>query len=101
LYGQHVAQAAQFLAVVAQFGLIVLVMRDWQLENALLNRLMDLALVGFIIHHLLPLRFRLPFFAMLSLVAIVFGLAKRVRGFAAALTGWIPLADWKNESKLD
>jgi hypothetical protein len=32
---------------------------------------MQLALAGFVIHHLLPLRFRLPFFAMLSLVATI------------------------------
>jgi hypothetical protein len=32
---------------------------------------MQLAFAGFVIHHLLPLRFRFPFFAMLSLVATV------------------------------
>src|SRR4030095_14912162 len=57
--------------MVAQFGLIVLVVNYWQLENQLLARLMWLAFVGFIIHHLLPLRFRLPFFAMLSLLAVI------------------------------
>jgi hypothetical protein len=68
-------------------------MRDWQLENVLLSRVMDLAFVGFIIHHLLPLRFRLPFFAMLSLVAIVFGLSETGPArFAAVLTARISLA---------
>jgi hypothetical protein len=91
---RYAARLAQFLAVVAQFGLIVLVMRDWQLENALLSRVMDLAFVGFIIHHLLPLRFRLPFFAMLSLVAIVFGLGETgTAKLVAWLTGRIPLAN--------
>jgi alginate O-acetyltransferase complex protein AlgI len=90
---RHAFALARFLAVVAQFGLIVLVMRDWQLENALLSRLMDLAFVGFIIHHLLPIRFRLPFFAMLSLVAIVFGLGETgMARFAAVLTARISLA---------
>ena len=90
---RYAAGLAQFLAVVAQFGLIVLVMRDWQLENVLLSRVMDLAFVGFIIHHLLPLRFRLPFFAMLSLVAIVFGLSETGPArFAAVLTARISLA---------
>jgi hypothetical protein len=65
------AGLAPFLAMVAQFGLIVLVVNYWQLENQLLARLMWLAFVGFIIHHLLPLRFRLPFFAMLSLLAVI------------------------------
>src|SRR5438132_3960223 len=68
---QHVAEVAQFLAVVAQFGLVVLLVQYWQLESQPLARLMWLAFVGFIIHHLLPLRFRLPFFAMLSLVAVI------------------------------
>jgi hypothetical protein len=92
---RYAARLAQFLAVVAQFGLIVLVMRDWQLENVLLSRVMDLAFVGFIIHHLLPVRFRLPFFAMLSLVAIVFGLGETGPArFAAVMTGRISLADF-------
>src|SRR5262245_56488797 len=69
--GFHAATLAQFLAVIVQFGLIVMVVKYWQLDSQLLTRLMWLSLGGFIIHHLLPLRFRLPFFAMLSLVALV------------------------------
>src|SRR4030095_932205 len=68
---QHIAKIAEFLVVVAQFGVIVLLVQYWQLENQLLARLMWLAFVGFVIHHLLPLRFRLPFFAMLSLFAVI------------------------------
>src|SRR5215471_6411871 len=60
---QHIAKVAEFLVVVAQFGLVVLLVQYWQLESQLLARLMWLAFVGFVIHHLLPLRFRLPFFA--------------------------------------
>src|SRR5438552_11050149 len=67
----HAAGLVQFLAVIAQFGLIVMVVNHWQLESQLLARLMWLAFVGFVIHHLLPLRFRLPFFAMLSLFAVI------------------------------
>ena len=93
--GGYPREVALFVAIVVQFGLIVLVMRDWQLENVLLYRLMDLAFVGFIIHHLLPIRFQLPFFAMLSLVAIVFGLGETgAARFVALLTGRIPLADF-------
>src|SRR6266516_1978729 len=73
---QYASGVAPFLAIVVQFGLIVLLVSNWQLENLSLARLMNLAFVGFIIHHLLPLRFRLPFFAMLSLVAVVFGLGE-------------------------
>src|SRR5213082_3360870 len=88
------AALATFLAIVAQFGLIVMVVGYWQLESLPLARLMALAFAGFVIHHLLPVRFRLPFFAMLSLVAVIFGLHETgVRTFVAALTGRVPLAD--------
>jgi hypothetical protein len=65
------AALAPFFAIVAQFALIVMVVDYWQLESQLLSRLMWLAFVGFIIHHLLPQRFRLPFFAILSLLAVI------------------------------
>jgi hypothetical protein len=65
------AGVAQFLAVVIQFGLIILVVNYWQLEGLRVGRLMQLALIGFVIHHLLPPRFRLPFFAMLSLASVI------------------------------
>src|SRR5713226_1539111 len=94
-FARYASGVAPFLAVVVQFGLIVLVVGDWQLENLALSRLMNLAFVGFIIHHLLPLRFRLPFFAMLSLVAVVFGLGEMgPRMFVAGLTGRVPLGDF-------
>src|SRR5437764_12162676 len=71
---QHVAEAIKFLAIVVQFTLIAFVIDYWQLESRLLTRLLWMAFGGFIIHHLLPLRFRLPFFAILSLLAVISGL---------------------------
>jgi hypothetical protein len=65
------AALAQFLAIVAQFALIVMLVDYWQLESHLLSRVLWLALGGFVIHHLLPQRFRLPFFAILSVVAVI------------------------------
>src|SRR4029077_4667976 len=65
------AALAQFFTIVAQFALIVVIIDYLQLESQLLSRLMWLAFAGFIIHPLLPVRFRLPFFAMLSLVAVI------------------------------
>src|SRR5262249_1319972 len=62
-----------FLAILAQFALIVVAIDRWHLESQSLARLMWLALGGFVIHHFLPLRFRLPFFAMLSLLAVITG----------------------------
>jgi len=70
---QRIFGFGQFAAVAIQFGLIALVVDSWQLESQLLARLMWLSFAGFIIHHFLPLRFRLPFFAMLSLLAVVMG----------------------------
>ena len=52
------AALASFFAIVAQFGLIVMVVDYWQLESQLLTRLLWLAFGGFIIHHSLPVRFR-------------------------------------------
>jgi hypothetical protein len=89
------ARLAQFLAVFAQFGLIVLVVNYWHLEGLPLGRLMQLGLIGFVIHHLLPLRFRLHFFALLSLasvITIVGQISPRV--WLAALNGRISLHDF-------
>jgi hypothetical protein len=90
---RYASGLAPFVAVVAQFGLIVMAVNYWQLESLSLSRLMQLAFVGFVIHHLLPLRFRLPFFAMLSLLAVItvvghFG----PNGWRAWLTGRITTA---------
>jgi hypothetical protein len=88
--GRYASGLAPFFAVVVQFGLIVLVVDQWQLESLSLARLLQLAFVGFVIHHLLPLRFRLPFFAMLSLVAIVIVVGQIGPGtWMAGLTGRI------------
>src|SRR4029453_8367613 len=70
---QHIAEVAEFLVVVAEFGLVVLLVQYWQLESQLLTRLLWLAFGGFIIHHVLPMRFRLSFFATLSLLAVITG----------------------------
>jgi hypothetical protein len=54
-----------------------------------------LAFGGFIIHHLLPMRFRLPFFAMLSLVAVISGVGHFGPNLGIAwLTGKIRTIDF-------
>jgi len=63
---------SKFLSVVVQLGLLVLVIRQFRLENqALYHNLMLLTFYGFLIHYFLPFRYRLPFFLLLSLAAIV------------------------------
>jgi len=59
-----------FLVVLVQLGLLALVLRQFQIESAAFLRLALLAFGGFAVHALLPLRFRLPFFLVLSLVGI-------------------------------
>jgi hypothetical protein len=75
-----------FLVVVVEFALIVLVVDYWQIESLSLARLMNLAFAGFIIHHLLPLRFRLPFFGLLSILAVVVGVGHLGPN---VLAGWL------------
>jgi hypothetical protein len=61
----------KFLAIAAQFGLLVLLIRHFQLENqAFYHNLILLAFFGFLFHYFLPLQYRLPFFLLLSIAAI-------------------------------
>jgi len=66
---------ASFLAVAVQFALIVGLVSYFQLETRTFARVLQVSFVGFLIHHLLPHRLRLPFFAFLSVgsVALVAG----------------------------
>src|SRR5690348_14337894 len=70
-FGGYGTGFAQFVAIAAQFALIAVAIEHWHLESQVLARLVWLAFAGFIVHHLLPRRYRLPFFAILSLVAVI------------------------------
>jgi hypothetical protein len=62
---------SKFLSTVVQLGLLVFVVRLFHLENqAFYHNLMLLTFYGFLIHYLLPSRYRLPFFLLVSLAAI-------------------------------
>ncbi len=85
----------QFLAILLQFALLAIIVDYWQLESQLLTRLMWLAVAGFIIHHLLPHRFRLSFFALLSVVAVVTGVGHLGPNvFTGWVTGRMPTANF-------
>jgi D-alanyl-lipoteichoic acid acyltransferase DltB (MBOAT superfamily) len=60
---------AKLLMVAIQLGLAVLVIGQFQIENRAVHRVSILVLFGFLVHSLLPLRHRLPFFTALSLAA--------------------------------
>ncbi len=56
--------------VAGQLALALLVIHQFQLESRTFFHVMLLGAAGFVVHALLPLRYRLPFFVLLSLVAI-------------------------------
>jgi D-alanyl-lipoteichoic acid acyltransferase DltB (MBOAT superfamily) len=62
---------ADFALIAFQLVLLLLVLRQYQIENAAFRWLAQLAFAGFVIHAFLPLRYRLPFFALLSLAGAV------------------------------
>ena len=63
---------ARYLAVGAQLGLLVLVFRAYHLEvQAFYDGIAPLVLAGFLIHHLLPQRWKLPFFVLLSFAGLL------------------------------
>lgn len=74
-----------------QLALLMVIFRQFQIESSAFLRVALLASGGFIIHAVLPLRFRLPFFLILSLagIGIVFGIANGgwLVGLGALLVG--------------
>ena len=71
------AELYKFGILAAQLGLLLLVMRQFQIESNAFVRVAALAFGGFAVHYFLPARLRSPFFLFLSLtsIAIVFGSA--------------------------
>ncbi len=61
----------QLLAVTIELGLLALIVREFQLENSAFLSLFVLALIGFVIHANLPLRYRMPFFVVVSLAGLI------------------------------
>lgn len=55
------------LIIGAQLALLLLLFRQFQIESAAFLRLAMLAFAGFVVHALLPLRLRLPFFTLLRI----------------------------------
>jgi hypothetical protein len=61
------ANLPQLAAVAVQFALLLGLMQVFHLEYNTVRLLLGVALVGFVVHHILPMAWRLPFFALLSL----------------------------------
>ena len=71
-----VRRLGNIATIALQFALVLLVIWQFQLESRTFLHVMALLGAGFVVHALLPLRLRLPFFAALSLatVPVAFGL---------------------------
>lgn len=65
------AEAARYLSTVLQLGLVVLVIRQFEIEGSAFYRLSVLTLAGFALHALLPVAYRLTFFLLLSITGIL------------------------------
>ena len=59
-----------FTAMCFQLVVIVMIMNQFDIESSAFRNVMEVALVGFVIHHFLPMRFRLAFYSLLSLASI-------------------------------
>lgn len=58
-----------FAAIAAQVVVVLRLVSFYQIQSRTFHHLMMFGFAGFVVHHLLPLRARLPFFTALSLVA--------------------------------
>jgi D-alanyl-lipoteichoic acid acyltransferase DltB (MBOAT superfamily) len=74
---------AKLLLISLELGLLTLVIREFQIGNqSFYEGIAVLTFLGFLIHSVLPLEYRLPFFLLLSLLGI-----QSVLGWSAA--GWL------------
>jgi hypothetical protein len=74
-------QPLKLLTIAAELGLLILVMRLYNVEGTVLsNKVLPIAFFGFLLHDLMPLRWRPSFFVLLSFTAayLVFGLASTI-----------------------
>src|SRR5690606_4786632 len=65
----------RFATILAQLGLLLVLVQRFSIENEAFFRLAVLTVAGFAVHYFLPLNRRLPFFVLLSLagIALVLG----------------------------
>ena len=75
-------------AVAAQYLILSLLILVLRIEGSSFVRITAIAGIGFVFHHFLPMRWRLPFFSLLSLVGIGVGFGVPFgQANAAALVG--------------
>jgi len=59
-----------FAIVAVQLGLVLVLLRQFQIESTAFLQLAAVAFVAFAVHSFLPLRMRLPFFSILSVASV-------------------------------
>lgn len=64
----------RFFLILLHVGLLILLIQQYQLESRAFLRVIKIALAGFAVHYFLPGRWKLPWFAALSLVATIVAL---------------------------
>ena len=64
--------ALGFAAVAIQFALLVLLLTRFNLETPAFQDVARIAFAGFLVHHFLPARWRLPFFLALSVMGTTY-----------------------------
>jgi hypothetical protein len=90
----------RFGAIALQLCAIVIVLRQFQIESRAFREVAMFAFAGFAIHYFLPQKFRLPFFAILSIGALFLVLGPTtgawLMGFGLALLGvcHLPINIW-------
>ncbi|GAB4579930.1 MAG: hypothetical protein Fur0022_26690 [Anaerolineales bacterium] len=82
----------QFLSLILQLALLILVIREFRLENqAFYVNVLQVTFYGFILHYFLPTQHRLPFFLFLS-IATLAGILGIVNGLWIVGIGIIMIA---------
>jgi len=71
----------RMLFIVVQLGLIILLAQVFHLEHNAMRKLLVMITAGFVVHHVLPMRWRMPFFVFLCFagLGLVVGVANALR----------------------
>ena len=69
--GTFAASQTRFAVVALEFFLLVLLVKRYHLESQTFHRVMVLSFAAFLAHHYLPMAWKMPFFAAVSVFATV------------------------------
>ncbi|MBJ22476.1 MAG: hypothetical protein CL933_23955 [Deltaproteobacteria bacterium] len=91
--GFRLENLVRLTIILLQFGLVILLLREFQLQSKVFLYLLVIAWSGFIVHHFLPRDWKMPFFVVLSLgtIGYVVGLVSAL-SLVAVGSGLIGLA---------